>query len=186
MKSCNAPECTNRVFGKGYCKKHQYLRDDLKASLIKRANARKEAAAEKKREVTMKVLEARLWKVFSEYIRLRDADHNGFCKCFTCSNIRYWRDMDCGHGIGRQHKGTKYNEQNNHAQCGKCNGFEGGRMDVYKEEMNRRYGAHTWELMEAAAKKPRKYTRFEIEAMTEHYKREADRLRAVKGDRKAA
>jgi hypothetical protein len=184
MKTCK--ECTRPVFGKGYCKIHQYLRPDFKASQIKRAKEAKAETTEKKKVITTKVLEARLWKVFSEFIRLRDADQNGFCKCFTCSNIRYWRDMDCGHGIGRQHKGTKYNEQNNHAQCGKCNGFEGGRSDVYKEEMNRRYGPHTWELMLVASKKPKKYTHFELEALTEHYKREADKLRAIKGDRKAA
>lgn len=185
-KQCTAPDCTRPVFAKNYCRVHQRLREDFKASIIKRAKEKKEVKKEKVKTVTTKKLEDRLWKVFSEFIRLRDADPNGFCKCFTCSNIRYWRDMDCGHGIGRQHKGTKYNEQNNHAQCGRCNGFEGGRMDVYKEEMNRRYGPYTWELMELAAKKPKKYTRFELEALTEHYKREADKLRAVKGDRKAA
>lgn len=184
-KQCTAPDCENRVFGKGYCRKHQYLREDLKASVIKRAKDKKEAKTEK-RQMSLKTLESKLWDAFSEFIRLRDADKDGYCKCFTCNNIRYWRDGDCGHGIPRQHKATKYNERNNHWQCKHCNGFEGGKREAYKAEMDRRYGPNTWDLMEAASKRPYKLTRFEMSVMLEHYKRESDKLRAVKGDRKAA
>jgi hypothetical protein len=34
-KICNEPECDWNVFGKGYCKKHQYLRTDKKPSRIR-------------------------------------------------------------------------------------------------------------------------------------------------------
>lgn len=112
----------------------------------------------------------KLWKVFSEYIRLRDADEQGYCKCFTCGLIRHWKQMDCGHGIGRQHKGVKYNEKNNHAQCKKCNGFEGGMRERYKQEMDKRYGAGTWDLMELASKAPSRWTQFEIDALEKYYK----------------
>ncbi len=119
----------------------------------------------------------KLWKVFSEYIRLRDTDARGFGKCFTCSNIRHYTKGDCGHGIGRQHKGTKYNEKNNHFQCKHCNGFEGGKREVYKEEMNKRYGAQTWELMELAARKPSKLSQFEIDALTKYYQAQVEQLK---------
>lgn len=112
----------------------------------------------------------RLWKVFSEFIRRRDADENGYCKCFTCGLVRHWRQLDCGHGIGRQHLGTKYNEKNNHAQCKRCNGFEGGMREVYKENMNKRYGPGTWEMMELASKKRSSMGQFEIDALEKYYK----------------
>lgn len=134
----------------------------------------------KKYEKKTKRNDKKLWKAFSEYIRLRDADQNGFCRCFTCGLVRHWKQMDCGHGIGRQHWGTRYNEKNNHAQCKKCNGFEGGKREVYKVEMDKRYGAGTWDLMEAMAKKPSKVGQFEIDAMEKHYKELIKELRAVK------
>ena len=112
----------------------------------------------------------KLWKVFSEYIRRRDSDENGFGSCFTCGRIIHWKKGDCGHGIGRQHKGTKYNEKNNHLQCKHCNGFEGGKREKYKEEMNKRYGENTWELMESAAKKPYKGSQFELDILENYYK----------------
>lgn len=114
--------------------------------------------------------DAKLWKVFSEYIRRRDAGPDGYGKCFTCSRYIHWKKGDCGHGIGRQHKGTKYNEKNNHLQCKPCNGFEGGKREEYKAEMNRRYGPNTWELMEMAARKPFKASQFEIDVLEKFYK----------------
>lgn len=112
----------------------------------------------------------KLWKVFSLYIRMRDAEENGICKCFTCGYVNHYSKMDCGHGIGRQHWATRYNEKNNHAQCKRCNGFEGGRREVYKERMNERYGPNTWELMELASKKAKKLSQFEIDTLEKHYK----------------
>jgi len=112
----------------------------------------------------------KLWKVFSEFIRRRDADSNGICKCITCGLVRHWKEMDCGHGIPRQHKATKYNEMNNHAQCKRCNGFEGGKREVYKVEVDKRYGAGTWDKLEVASRGLAKWSKFEIDTMTTFYK----------------
>lgn len=122
----------------------------------------------------------RLWKVFSEFIRLRDADQYGMCKCFTCGYRNHFRKMDCGHGIGRQHLATKFNEKNNHAQCKRCNGFEGGMRERYKEEMDRRYGAGTWDMMELQSRQPSKWSQFEIDMLTIHYQEQVKRLKTKK------
>ena len=125
--------------------------------------------------------DSKLWNVFSLYIRLRDVDESGFGKCFTCFNQVNYRKGDCGHGIPRQHKATKYNEQNNHLQCKRCNGFEGGKREVYKEEVNKRYGPQTWEKLEVMSRTTCKRGQFEINILTEHYKKEVEKLRKLKG-----
>jgi hypothetical protein len=117
----------------------------------------------------------KLWIWFSRYIRLRDSDENGFAKCFTCGRVMYWNKFDAGHGLGRQHLGIKYHEKNNHAQCGNCN-LDGGRQDVYKEKVNKLYGENTWMNLELMKRKPVKWSGFEIEALTEHYKKEVHSL----------
>lgn len=124
--------------------------------------------------------DAKLWKIFSEFIRLRDSNAEGYGKCFTCPRIIYYKLGDCGHGIGRQHKSTKYNELNNHLQCKHCNAFEGGKREVYKEEMDKRYGKDTWSKMEIAARQICKRGKFEIETMTEYYKKEVQKLKLEK------
>lgn len=122
----------------------------------------------------------KLWKVFSEFIRLRDADDNGICFCITCGLARHWRKMDCGHGIGRQHKATKFSEQNNHAQCKRCNGFEGGRQDEYKKQVDIKYGPGTWDQLLIASRQPVKRSQFEIDTMEKYYKQKVAELKNQK------
>lgn len=111
---------------------------------------------------------------------MRDADENGNCRCITCGRINHWKKMDCGHGIPRQHKSTKYSEINNHAQCKPCNGFEGGKREVYKEEINKRYGDGIWEKLELASKKVVKFSQFEIDTMTVYYRNKVNELKKIK------
>lgn len=112
----------------------------------------------------------KLWKVFSMFIRLRDVGPDGYGKCFTCSRIIHWTRGDCGHGIPRQHKATKFNERNNHLQCKTDNGFQGGMREAYKSEMDRRYGENSWDLMQLASRQLVKRGQFEIDVLTKHYK----------------
>jgi hypothetical protein len=120
--------------------------------------------------------DARLWKAFSLYIRLRDSDENGYGNCITCGRAIHYLKGDCGHGIGRQHKATKFNEMNNALQCKPCNAFEGGKREVYKEQVNRRYGVGTWEKLEVMSRTTCKKGQFEIDVMTKFYKEEVKKL----------
>ena len=38
-------------------------------------------------------LKGKLDRLFSEYIRRRDADA-GYCRCVTCGKLQHWREMD--------------------------------------------------------------------------------------------
>lgn len=129
--------------------------------------------------MTVSQADKKLWPVFSEFIRLRDADENGMCSCFTCGLMRHWKQMDCGHGLGRQHKSTKYHEKNNHAQCKRCNGFEGGMRERYKENVDKKYGKGTWDLLEMMSRKPSKWGVFEIEQLIIYYKKEVEKLKKI-------
>lgn len=123
----------------------------------------------------------KLWKVFSEFIRLRDSDKDGNGKCFTCSFRGDYKMFDCGHGVGRQHKATKYDERNNHSQCKRCNGFEGGQQAIYKEEVEKRYGKGTWDTLVLKSRQVCKRGQVEIDTMTEYYKNEVKKLKHLKG-----
>src|SRR5688572_3400222 len=125
--------------------------------------------------------DAKLWKAFSEFIRLRDADELGYGACITCGRVIHYSKGDCGHGIPRQHKATKFSEQNNHLQCKHCNAFEGGKREVYKEQVNKKYGPQTWEKLEVMSRMTCKRDQFEIDIMTKHYQQLAKELRKQKG-----
>ena len=125
--------------------------------------------------------EVYLWPIFSLFIRFRDTDKNGIGQCFTCKAPKHWTKGDCGHGSGRQHKGTKYNEKNNAFQCKKCNGFEEGRKDLYAIEVDKKYGKGTWDFLQASSRQVTKIAQFEYDILTDLYFKRVVEMAKEKG-----
>ena len=67
--------------------------------------------------VTRKKLIARLDKVFSQWVRSKDADHRGFVQCFTCGVFKHWKTVDAGHFQSRAKFSTRWDEMNVKCQC---------------------------------------------------------------------
>lgn len=91
------------------------------------------------------------WEAFSRWIRLRDSDEQGICRCITCPKRAHWKDMDAGHYITRAKESVLFDPQNVHAQCGGCNQYQGGKALEYRVELIRRYGQWVVEKMEHTA-----------------------------------
>lgn len=122
------------------------------------------------------------WDAFSLYIRLRDANKDGICSCFTCGLLRHFRQIDCGHGIPRQHNATKFDEQNNHAQCKGCNKFGQGEREKYGIAVDKKYGVGTWEKLQIKSKQSSKaLNAFEIEHFAKYYTELAHKIAKEKG-----
>jgi len=94
----------------------------------------------KKKKVKISTLDAKLWKLFSKYIRLRDRFQDDYCRCISCGSIHHWKAIQAGHFISRRHKAIKYDEQNVHSQCVVCNGFEEGNQYKYGLALIEKYG----------------------------------------------
>jgi len=135
----------------------------------------------KKPKSDLENLEGKLWEIFSVYIRLRDSDDQGICKCFTCNFRAHWKKMDAGHGIPRQHKATKFSEINNNAQCGRCNAFEGGMREEYKKAMDKKYGPQTWDKMLIASKQTIHFSAALLENNIKYYSEQVRILKEQKG-----
>ena len=128
---------------------------------------------------SVSTLKAKLDRVFSEYIRLRDtAGHtkDGFFKCVSCGQIKPYSQADCGHYIGRQHMATRFNELNCWAQCRKCNRFEEGRKADYRRNLVDRIGEDKVLLLEASQRNTAKISDFEYEEMIKYYKEKIKNL----------
>ena len=82
-------------------------------------------------------------KTFQKWVRLRDADKHGFCKCCTCGTIKHWKKCDGGHFIPAEWLATCFIEHNCHSQCKSCNGFLEGNKDEYFIFMEKKYGRGT-------------------------------------------
>lgn len=91
-------------------------------------------------------------KWFSEFIRLRDSDAEGFATCITNPKIRkHWRDMDCGHWISRAKEATRYDERNANAQSKQSNRFQGGHFLEHGLAIDRKFGPGTRQELERKA-----------------------------------
>lgn len=121
-------------------------------------------------------LKAKLDRVFSQYIRLRDMMPGGVFRCISCGQIKPIEQADCGHYINRQHMATRFSEMNCNAQCRSCNRFDEGNMQGYRRGLVQKYGEQRVLLLEAQKYETRKYTEFEYEALIKHYRAEIKRM----------
>ena len=120
-------------------------------------------------------------KWFSIYIRLRDADDDGNCRCCSCSKVGFWKEMDGGHFIPRQNKSTRFHEKNVFAQCRKCNRFDNGNPAGYAKFLLSRFGENILDELIQLSHQAKKWTQFEIDNMRDYYKQKAKELANEKG-----
>lgn len=83
------------------------------------------------------------WHWFSKYIRLRDADKNGFSRCVTCGLMRSWDKLQAGHFIPGRKNAVLYCEIGVNSQCYVCNITLKGRWPEYMRFMTDKYGHET-------------------------------------------
>ena len=126
-------------------------------------------------------LVAKLDKVFSRYIRLRDCMPNGYFRCISCGQIKPYEQADCGHYINRRQMITRFDEMNCNAQCRHCNRFMEGNLQGYRDGLIAKYGERDVLLLEAKKKETRKYSDFELVELTKYYKALGDKLSKEKG-----
>lgn len=131
-----------------------------------------------------KEIEKELDKIFSEYIRIRDADSNGYVWCVTCGTAHYWSDghqVNCGHFIPRGRKATRFDERNCHSQCVRCNLYKGGEWDIYEQRMIEMYGKEAVEELKLKARIGGGYNSFELRQKIIEYREKVKQLKIQKG-----
>ena len=123
---------------------------------------------------TQKYWKTKIDKVFHEYVRRRDADNDsGYCKCISCNKPIHFTESDSGHFISRAKMATRYDEQNVHAQCRKCNRFEYGRQFEYSLKIGT-------ELAEELLIKSRQIYKMSDAEWLEVFEEFRDKLKAIK------
>ena len=116
----------------------------------------------------LKKLHAKLWKIFSEYVRRKSGGN-----CYTCGAIKDWRELDAGHYL---HGRLDYSEYNVNAQCTKCNRFLHGNLGRYAEKLIRQYGEDRINALRQEAAQVKKWTIEELEAKIEEYQEKLNNL----------
>lgn len=128
-------------------------------------------------------LVGRLDKVFSKYIRLRDAMPSGMFRCISCGQIKPLSQADCGHFHSRTHMSTRFDEDNAHAECKFCNRFSADHIIGYRENLIRKIGEQRFCLLDVKAHETKKWSHFELEQLIKYYRARVEMLQKEKGIR---
>ena len=126
--------------------------------------------------MTRKKLIQRLDKVFSQWVRRKDADHRGYVECWTCGKVLPWSRVDAGHFQSRAKFSTRWDEMNVKPQCKGCNGFRSGEQFKFARKLDAVYGDGTAEEIERISNQTRKYSVEELEALIDVYNRRLRKL----------
>ena len=113
---------------------------------------------------------------FSKYVRIRDANHNGLCKCVTCNTVKHWKEMECGNFKSRRFMAKRWNEQNAHAQCKSCNKYNAGEQYRHGIEIDLLYGEGTADYLEQLSRSMIKLNKIEIMELARYYQQETIKL----------
>ena len=92
-------------------------------------------------------LKKRLQTVFNAYIRKRDSGK----PCISC--LQHKEEMDAGHFFPvKGYEGLRYDEDNVHGECARCNRFDDSHLIFYAENLKVRIGLRKFKgLKERAA-----------------------------------
>jgi hypothetical protein len=137
-----------------------------------------EKALKKKSVSTLK---AELQKIFNTYIRLRDTKYENGKAFFVCISCNYPKEMDQMHAghfypVGGN-EAVRFDEDNVHGQCLKCNTFLHGNLLPYQAALIKKIGKERFELLGIKRMNRSKMMAFEIEVLKDEYE---NKIKALK------
>ena len=139
----------------------------------------------KKKQPTLSALEEKLDRLFSEFIRRRDADEGGTVECVSCQKLMHWTGdgAQAGHFVKRQHRATRWDERNVNVQCVRCNKWLDGNEGEHGAYIIRKYGLSAHEELLALKRTVRKFTRADLQDLIDLYKKKLEQLNDPGRDR---
>ena len=117
--------------------------------------------------------------VFSQFIRLRDSDENGYITCYCCGRVEYYTDCDCMHFQDRDHMNTRFSEDNCKGGCRICNQRKDGNLRAFAEHLEQDRPGSV-EALEEQARAPYKYDVPELKSLIAYYSKQVKAMKAKK------
>ena len=121
------------------------------------------------RKISVSSLKKKAWKIFSEYIRRRGVDFQGFNSCVTCGVRKPWRELQAGHFIGGRTNMILFDERGVHPQCFPCNVHLRGNIPEYFRFMQKKYGDEIIDELRGNQKKNKLFKIGELQEIIKRY-----------------
>lgn len=124
-----------------------------------------------------KGLLAKLDRVFSRFIRLRETDKNGNVMCFVTGRVLPWEKMQCGHYISRSHMATRFDEDNCHCQSPASNSLHEENIEPYKQALTLWGGISVVAYLEEMGRRVVKFSAQDLRDKIQYYEQELEKLK---------
>ncbi len=120
------------------------------------------------------ILKNKLQTLVNEYVRKRDTK-NGYARCISCGKIITGSDIQAGHFYSVGHfDGLRFNTDNIHAQCIKCNYYLHGNLINYRKNLINKIGIKRVEELDMKAdyykKHGHRWEVYELKLMINEFK----------------
>jgi len=136
----------------------------------------REAGLKKKKQKSLRSLKAGAWALFSEYVRRKYADAEGYAYCYTSGVRAHWKELQCGHAIGGRHNAVLLDEEICRPQTVAENIFKRGNYPVFTAKLIRENGLEWFESKLEGARQIVKLTRSDYESTIESLKAKLEAL----------
>lgn len=141
--------------------------------------------AKKSKKPTVQKLKKKVWKIFSEYIRLRDAlattGDPMWLICCTCGKKYPAFGLGCaqaGHYIAGRKNAYLFDKRLVHGQCYNCNINLKGNSIPYRKFLVKKYNEETVKALEELYYQTQQYKTYELEELLTKYKQKVQDLKA--------
>lgn len=138
---------------------------------------------------SLKNLARTAWDLMSKFVRQKESNYQGYCRCVSCGRVSHWKECDAGHfihaGNGGKQNPVSYDERNIHSQCRICNRGVGakhrhpGSIAIrYTAFVVEKYGSEIVDQLEAVKRQPW-FRHQELEILIEVLRVKLDGLSSV-------
>lgn len=131
----------------------------------------------RKEEITYPQAEKMLDAAFSQWVRLKSSDENGFVRCFICGIRMRWNRSVLMHFQSRTCLATQWDEIGCQAGCQMCNGKDLGDRSAFARRIDEDYGSGTADALMIKSKKSTKYTTIDLLTRARWYRERIKHIR---------
>lgn len=122
-KECSRCGRVGPIFSKGRCKQCATIETTM-------ARIEEETESELKEEGLQDLIKD-ADTIFSQWLRLSNADKDGTVSCYTCDLNMRWQNSHCGHYVKRGNLFLRFDPRNCRVQCETCNIHLGGNYPEF-------------------------------------------------------
>jgi len=130
----------------------------------------------KRKKATLSSLKKKAWKLFSEWIRRKDADEGGTVECYTSGKLMHWKEAHAGHAIPGRHNAVLFDADIVKPQSPVDNIWKGGQYHIFATKLIKEHGLEWWERKLVESRRVVKYTAADLEDLIEDLKQKLKSL----------